>query len=108
MRMRHGCHATISLDAWNSADHTRGVNVLQTPDSQLPKQASRPSRQAVPRIPRQSGPDRSRFPRFLAATRAELAQRRASLAERRRLAAELADYATPAARNDLNALLDTY
>ena len=42
------------------------------------------------------------------AAREERAARRARAAARRRLASEIADYTTPADRNDLNALLDTY
>jgi hypothetical protein len=43
-----------------------------------------------------------------ATARQDLAARRTAGAARDRLRAELADYATPAERNDLNALLDTY
>lgn len=42
------------------------------------------------------------------AARTELAARRATVAARARLRAELADYAGPADRNDLNARLDDY
>jgi hypothetical protein len=44
----------------------------------------------------------------LAAARRARAVRRTEAAARRHLAAELAGYARPADRNDLNALLDTY
>ena len=42
------------------------------------------------------------------AARSTRATRRTEAAARRHLADELADYARPADRNDLNALLDTY
>jgi hypothetical protein len=49
-----------------------------------------------------------RFPALWAETRDRLIARRNAEVARERLAAELADYATPAERNDLNALLDHY
>lgn len=48
------------------------------------------------------------FPALWTATRDRIAARRSVDVARARLAAELADYATPAERNDLNALLDSY
>jgi len=56
----------------------------------------------------QESTGRRRLPALIASVRDELAARRAAQAERERLAAELADFASPADRNDLNALLDTY
>ena len=56
----------------------------------------------------QESTGRRRLPALIASVRDELAARRSAQAERERLAAELADFASPADRNDLNALLDTY
>lgn len=49
-----------------------------------------------------------RRPSLWTSVRQDLAARRAADTARDRLRAELADYATTAERNDLNALLDTY
>jgi hypothetical protein len=49
-----------------------------------------------------------RLPMLWATARDELSARRTAQTERERLATELADYATPADRNDLNALFDSY
>ena len=49
-----------------------------------------------------------RFPTLWTATREKIAARRAAESARRQLSLELADYATAADRNDLNALLDSY
>jgi ribosomal 50S subunit-associated protein YjgA (DUF615 family) len=49
-----------------------------------------------------------RIPALWADARAERARRRAAEAARARLLSELAGYASPADRNDLNALLDNY
>jgi hypothetical protein len=48
------------------------------------------------------------IPTLWSTVRDELIARRTVRAEHRRLARELAAYATPAERNDLNAILDTY
>jgi hypothetical protein len=49
-----------------------------------------------------------RLPTLWATTRDELAGRRAAQTARELLTTELDGYATPADRNDLNALLDNY
>jgi hypothetical protein len=48
------------------------------------------------------------LPTLWAAAREELAARHAAEAAHRRLNSEMADYASPSDRNDLNALLDSY
>ena len=48
------------------------------------------------------------LPTLWAGARSELSARHTAHTARERLTVELADYATPADRNDLNALLDSY
>jgi hypothetical protein len=48
------------------------------------------------------------LPTLWAAAREELAARHAAEAAHRHLTKEMADYASPSDRNDLNALLDSY